>query len=187
MPAPQRRRRAGPHLPLTPGRDHDRPRLERGQRICRTRCRTCRPPDRPQCQKGPLAEGRLLARRALRQRKVADNTEGAIPLAPSVLVSATCPLGRFLDVGARGVIYGRVLVATQRWGIDLLPGALREPPRPVVPPSPLVLLGVLEPLIGGLVLSAAIADPVTSSLVRWADHAGDVPAASEGVTDVSVG
>src|SRR4051794_3893270 len=93
------------------------------------------------------------------------------------------------DVGARSVLYGRVLLASYLLGhIGLLPGALLEPPSPVLPPGALVLLGVLAPLLGGLVVLAVLAGPVALALIRWGDHAGYVSAGGEGkVGAVGVG
>src|SRR5215207_1383363 len=91
------------------------------------------------------------------------------------------------DVGAGGVLYGWVLVASHPGRIGLLPGALLEPSSPVLPPAAFVLLGVLEPLLGALVL-AVFAGPVAFALLRWGNHAGYVSAGSEGeVGGVSVG
>src|SRR4028119_2029915 len=70
------------------------------------------------------------------------------------------------DVGARSVLYGGVLRASCLLGrIGLLPGALLEPPSPVLPPRALVLLGVLAPLLGGLVALALPAGPVAVALL----------------------
>src|SRR5215207_9192438 len=90
------------------------------------------------------------------------------------------------DVGAGGLLYGRVLVTSHPGRIALLPGALLEPPSPILPPGAPVLLGVLAPLLGGLVL--AFAGPVALTLLRWGDHAGYVSAGGEGkVSGVGVG
>src|SRR5215210_3715480 len=95
-----------------------------------------------------------------------------------------------LDVGAGGLLYGRVLLAAYARRLHLLAGAGLEPVRPVLPPGALVFGSVLPPLLGGPGLAgvAALVDPVSAlALGGRVDHARDVAAIGKGEAGLGVG
>src|SRR5918998_5689414 len=95
-----------------------------------------------------------------------------------------------LDVGAGGVLYGRVLLAADVRRVNLLAGAWLEPALPVLPPGALVLGGGRTPLLGCARLAgvAALVDPVPPLALRGrVDHAGYVAAVGEGEAGLGAG
>src|SRR5215207_8076795 len=107
----------------------------------------------------------------------------------AVRPSLLCRLS-LLNVGARGVLYGRVLHAADARRVHLLAGAWLEPVGPILPPGALVLGGVLQPLLGCLRFSgvAALVDPVSALAPGGrVDHARYMTAVGEGEAGRRVG